>query len=227
MPLVCLDVDGCLVDSRAMILGSFQRALASLELAPIEPADLLRFVGPPLHDTARVILRERQASHIDPDVLIDAYREDFRATCLETVASYPGMPEAVGELAERHTLAVVTSKPIPLARPLLDALDLSRFFVAMEGPDLAENEPKTITLGRALDGLGQLTADGVVMVGDRHHDVEAGHANGTLAVGVTWGFGSRDEHVAAGAHAIVDDPSELVDAIADVLERNRTVASDV
>jgi phosphoglycolate phosphatase len=46
------------------------------------------------------------------------------------------------------------------------------------------------------------------MIGDRHHDIRAAHANGARAVGVLWGYGSRDE--LAGADALLNAPAELV-----------------
>lgn len=217
MGLVCLDVDGCLVDSREMILRSMQRGLVSLGLAPITEEDLTRFVGPPLHETVQLILAERDGHDVEPDALVDAYRDDFRRTCLDSVATYPGVPEAVAALAEAHTLAVVTSKPIPFARPLLDALDLSRHFAFMEGPDLAENESKVTTLRRAIQRAGVRPGREHVMVGDRRHDVEAGAANGLSTIGVTWGFGTgRPEHEAAGADRIVDDADGLLAAVAEL-----------
>ena len=38
-----------------------------------------------------------------------------------------------------------------------------------------------------------------VMVGDRRHDIYGAHANGLEAIGVLYGYGSREELTAAGA----------------------------
>lgn len=51
------------------------------------------------------------------------------------------------------------------------------------------------------------------MVGDRSYDIEAGRTLGTRTSGVIWGFGSKEELVAAGADFIVDKPGELVEAL--------------
>ena len=48
------------------------------------------------------------------------------------------------------------------------------------------------------------------MIGDRRFDIEGARANGVRAVGVTWGFGSREELIEAGADAIVSRPEELL-----------------
>jgi hypothetical protein len=42
-------------------------------------------------------------------------------------------------------------------------------------------------------------------------DVDAAHAHDLFAVGVLWGYGTRQELVDAGADAIVAHPAELVE----------------
>ena len=49
-----------------------------------------------------------------------------------------------------------------------------------------------------------------VMVGDRLHDIEGAHACGLPALGVTYGYGSRNELTAAGADALADTPADAV-----------------
>jgi phosphoglycolate phosphatase len=51
------------------------------------------------------------------------------------------------------------------------------------------------------------------MVGDRRYDVEGARQHGLDAIGVLWGYGSRDELESAGAWAIahtVDDLAALL-----------------
>ena len=47
------------------------------------------------------------------------------------------------------------------------------------------------------------------MIGDRSHDVLGARANQVAALGVTWGYGTRDELTQAGALALCDKPAEL------------------
>ncbi len=60
----------------------------------------------------------------------------------------------------------------------------------------------------ALLGLPS-TADALVMVGDREHDVLGARAHGIDTVGVLWGYGDADELIGAGAVALADSPAEL------------------
>ena len=47
------------------------------------------------------------------------------------------------------------------------------------------------------------------MIGDRRHDIEGAHAAQVLAVGVLFGFGSREELERAGADAIAPTIGDL------------------
>ena len=47
------------------------------------------------------------------------------------------------------------------------------------------------------------------MVGDHARDVAAGRACGTAAIGVAWGYGTREELREGGAEAIAERVSEL------------------
>jgi phosphoglycolate phosphatase len=47
------------------------------------------------------------------------------------------------------------------------------------------------------------------MIGDRRFDVAGAHANKMRALGVLWGYGTRDELEAAGADDLVSEPENL------------------
>ena len=47
------------------------------------------------------------------------------------------------------------------------------------------------------------------MVGDRYHDIVGALNNGFHAIGVTWGYGTEDELLGAGAHCLVATPEQL------------------
>ena len=52
-----------------------------------------------------------------------------------------------------------------------------------------------------------------VMIGDRKFDIAAGRRAALETIGVTWGFGTRKELEAAGAHRIVDAVSLVQTAV--------------
>ncbi len=207
----CLfDVDGTLVDSGAPVLRSLNSALDDVGLEHITTADLGRIVGPPLRATLETLVRERGAGPETVERLLTSYRDVYRTVSIDLAATYPGVRELLDELAGTTRLAVVTSKPTEYAIPILDALGFSPMMEVMEGPGLSETEPKTETLARTLRRLNVFDRlDEVAMIGDRHHDIDAGHANGVATIGVTWGFGSRTELAGALADHVVETPADV------------------
>ena len=51
------------------------------------------------------------------------------------------------------------------------------------------------------------------MIGDRKHDAIGAKANGLASIGVTWGYGSRQELLDAGVACLVDAPQDLPEPI--------------
>jgi phosphoglycolate phosphatase len=64
--------------------------------------------------------------------------------------------------------------------------------------------------GTLTDPTEGLAPSSVVMIGDRKDDIEGARANGVGSIGVTWGYGSREELEAARADHIVNSVSDLL-----------------
>jgi phosphoglycolate phosphatase len=213
---VFFDLDGVLVDSRIAIPRSINFALECQGLAPRSEESLHSSIGSPLLQAFREIL---ESEAVDPglaEACVGSYRERYRKTCLDETILMPDIEGAVRRLSERHTLAVVTSKPDAFARPILEKLGIADCFVEIVGPPLdpGRQEAKTLTLERAMEALGFETPSfGApspgAMVGDRHFDVAAGRATRLVTVGVSWGIGSVSELRHAGADHLVHSPEEL------------------
>ena len=204
MRAVAFDLDGCLVESRGAILPSIRVALTQHRLPALPDDEIAFLIGPPLETGFEELL-----TRLGEDValalpLVHAYRADYREHMLERTRVMTGMDDVVRAVAERRTICVVTSKPKEMAAPILEHLGLLDAFAFVEGPSLQkEAETKVETLGRALERL-----EIGVMVGDRHHDVDAGRAHGLTTVGVLWGMGDVLE--LGDADHLVSTPVELV-----------------
>lgn len=211
-PTAFFDLDGCLVDSRTAIAACFNHALASLSLPPRPPEDLYRYIGPRLHEVFTQLLLEADRDPALAGAAVDAYREVYPELSERHTRSVPGIPELLDACAGHLRLVVVTSQPVSFATSVLDAARLQSRFAAVFGPGLRDvAETKVVTLQRALHRvrLGPDGRAGSWMVGDRHHDIEAGNACGITTVGVTWGIGDRPELERAHASHIVDTPRQL------------------
>jgi len=146
-----------------------------------------------------------------PD-LIREYRAVYRVVAVEMAVTYPGVADLLAGLHDLVRLGVATSKPLAFTEPILEALGFASMFEVVEGPGLTKPESKRDTMERAIKLMADTSEVGaLVMVGDRHHDIEAGIDHGAQTIGVTWGFGSRAELVGAGADHIVDHPWEILE----------------
>jgi len=213
---VIFDLDGCLVDSRRVFLNCMRYALEKLGEPPRPDEELLLYLGPPFVQGFSALFATTED---DPRVTagIDAYRERYGRTMAAESDVPDGMPDALAELAETHTLAVATSKPYHFAEPLLGHMGLRDYFAVVAGPELDHKlETKAETIANALAALGDVEA---VMVGDRSFDVFGARAHDLPCIGVTWALADDAELRAAGADAIIAHPSELPGAIAVLLEK--------
>jgi phosphoglycolate phosphatase len=209
--LLLFDLDGCLVDSTRAITTSIEVAFRSRGVAQLDASTLGWAVGPPLRETMERLLTAAAADPGRAPEMMDAYRAHYREHGPAATRVIDGMPELLEVATADRRCAVVTSKPIGQAEPLLEHAGLRHHFEAVHAPGNDHGaEPKAATLARALAGLAP-DADprSSVMIGDRSHDVVAGRACRTRTIGVTWGAGDRAELQAAGADEIVDTPAAL------------------
>jgi phosphoglycolate phosphatase len=204
---VLFDLDGCVVDSRRGITTSMRHALISAGHADRDPAELERYIGPPMSYSMQELTGAAIGS-ADNDALIAAYRAHYAETLVDGTEVLGGIPEALQALRDAgHVLAIATSKPLTFAETLLTALGVRDFFGHVAGPDFSVLTPDKAQLVR--EGLHALGARRGVMVGDRRFDIAGGHANAIPAIGVLWGFGSRGELEEAGADALAEVPDQL------------------
>lgn len=216
MSAVAFDLDGCLVESRGAILPSIRVALVEHGLPALPDADLAFLIGPPLELGLAELLLGLGADVGLAPALVLSYRADYRQHMLDRTTLMPGMEGAVRTIAEARGACVVTSKPAVIATEIIDHFGLLDAFSFVEGPTLGlEQETKTETLARAMARL-----DIGAMVGDRHHDVDAGRAHGLMTVGVLWGMGDADE-LAMADHVVAtaDEMTELLAQPERLLER--------
>ncbi|PZU44901.1 MAG: phosphatase [Microbacterium sp.] len=208
------DIDGTVVDASVGILRRLTVALEHFGRPAPTRAELVHWIGPPMFDSFQ------ENVGMTPDEASEAvayYRTLGKADGYTTdVRLYPGVAELIAELAGAGVAqATASSKPEVQVSALVDHFDLRQYLQAVVGstPDERTLATKSDIVAEA---LRRLRAAGVdtsrpVLVGDRHHDVEGGAAQGVPVIFVRWGFSWP--HESEGAAAAVDNADQLRDLL--------------
>ena len=214
---ILFDLDGTITDSAPGITASLAWLFESLGRPIPNPAELLRYVGPPLLDGFRDLAGFDTAQSA---VALDLYRSHYVSTGLYDSSVYPGIAAVLSAIhASGIPLSLATSKPESSARLILDHFDLSKNFDIITGA--SEDEVRSAKADVVAEALLRFEAAGVdisnpVLVGDREHDVHGAAAHGVPTIYVRWGYGSPAEEV--GSIAVVNDPHELLTLLLDQRE---------
>jgi len=205
--LVLFDLDGTLIDSEPGITACLAHAFARIGAALPERDVLRTWIGPPFRQTFPSVLGDDE---VRIAAAIAHYRERFLDVGWSEHEVYDGIPDLIRALTDAgHALAVVTTKPEPQARKILDHLPFGAAFARLYCADAGQaHSEKAKMIARALVDFGA-EAKRTAMIGDRHFDIEGARANQVRGYGVAWGFGSVEELREAGADAIVHVPAEL------------------
>jgi phosphoglycolate phosphatase len=205
--LILFDLDGTLIDSEIGIFAGVRHALATVGAEVPDESVLRSWIGPPLRVSFGAVL-DNDSERVEKAVA--AYSQRFHDVGWSEHRVYPGIPELISALVGAgHKLAVVTSKVRPHAEPIIAHLPFGEAFDALYAPDpsTARSEKAEMITAAVLDFAH--VADDVLMVGDRHFDIEGAVANGVRGIGVLWGFGDREELEKAGAWKVVETPADI------------------
>lgn len=206
----CLfDLDGTLTDPAIGITNSVMHALEKYDIHVGDRSELYPFIGPPLDYSFKNFYGFTDEQAVQA---IKYYREYFSVTGLFENSVYEGIPEMLEELKGKGVkIALATSKPYEFSIKILKHFDLYKYFdffgaATMDGR-ISKKEDVISTL---LDEMGVQNKDEILMVGDRHHDIDGAKANGLKSAGVLWGYGSAEELEQAGADYVLASSSELL-----------------
>jgi len=209
------DLDGALIDSKSGIQKGLNATFDLYGLPHVTTEELSWIVGPPFQVTVPELLAARDAHRLDVAKFIREYRNIYADGIIQETPLMPGIATLLQAVREDWPLAIVTSKPEPQARIVLETTGIIDHFDVIVGAPMDENVRKAVLLAKACElfdakhGLRPKHLNSW-MIGDRHHDVDAAVEEGVSSVGVMWGYGSHEEFTAAGATHIIHNPEELL-----------------
>jgi phosphoglycolate phosphatase len=238
-PTVVFDLDGTLVDTAPDLVATLNVILGREGLPPVPYQAARNMVGGGARmmiergltaqvGQARVALDRakpgqarvsvgRTFAAAQLDRLVRDFIDDYSAHIADRSRPFPGLEDALDELAARGCrFAVCTNKLEWLAVRLLDALGLSNRFVAICGADtFGLQKPNPELLRRTILRAGG-HADRAVMVGDSISDIAAARAAGIPVVAVDYGY-TETAVGELGPDRVISALPDLPNAIFDLL----------
>jgi len=213
--LAVFDCDGTLVDSQHSICTAMIRAFEGERLAPPDRTAILSVVGLSLPLAIARLLPGAEADFHDH--LSESYKLAFQQLRRDNAVSeplYPGIAELVRELdADGWLLGVATGKSDRGLNLCLTHHGIHAHFVTLQTADRHPSKPHPSMLLTAMAEAGA-NPESTLMIGDTSFDIDMALAAGVHALGVGWGYHAPADLIAAGAHAVAMDSSELRSHIA-------------
>ena len=207
--ILLFDLDGTLTDPGEGITNSVAYALNKFGITVEDRKELYNFIGPPLIDS---FMKYYNMSYEDGLKAVEYYREYFSVTGIFENTMFDGIPELLDNIKKSgRKISLATSKPEQYAVRILEHFDLTKYFDFVGAATMDETRSKKAdVITYTLNKLNVTDKSKVVMIGDRHHDIEGANQNGLDSIGVLFGYGDRQELETAGATYIAENIDDII-----------------
>ncbi len=230
---IAFDLDGTLVDSAPGLTSAVDNALYALELPVAGEERVITWIGngaDVLMERALTWARQERATlraamgkpsvddhDIPQDEQLRILRKLFDRYYAEAAEEgsflFPAVADTLGALyAKGLPLALVTNKPTPFVAPLLDALDIAKYFTVVIGGDDVQNKSR-IRNRCCWWRKSSLAPAELLFVGDSRNDIQAAKAAGCCSVGLTYGYNYGEPLALSEPDYLFDQFNELLPAL--------------
>jgi len=209
------DLDGTLVNSLDDLADSANATLHAHSFPMHEVEAYRYFVGDGTRKLMERILPQERAADTDfVEHFMSDYKDCYARNLLQKTKPYDGIMEMLAELQRRGIpMAVCTNKHQSAAEMIVKTLFPHGIFQEIigdqEGLPRKPDPQKVLCIMRNFGITGEQTA----YFGDTSVDMDTARNAGAFAVGVLWGFRSREELVAHGADILLTHPMELFEKV--------------
>lgn len=205
---VLFDLDGTLTASAPGIRRCIELTMEKMGKEIPDLSDYSRYIGPPL---VRTFQRVCGLSEAESKEALSIYLDYYDTEGEPRNSLFKGTREMLLMLREMGAkVAVCTSKNEISAKNVCDYLGITELLDALCGSDhsIGRREKEDI-IPYAISTLGAKKTDKVVMIGDTDFDTKGAVANNVDFIGVTYGYGKKEDMINAGAKVFADSTYEL------------------
>ncbi|HEY2033526.1 MAG TPA: HAD-IA family hydrolase [Rhizomicrobium sp.] len=208
LPALIFDLDGTLVDTAPDLLAAMNAVLVAQGRQPVDPETLRHMVG---FGAASLIRQAMVATGapVDEDhlpKLVDDFVVHYGEHIADASVPFCGVIDTLTALkAQNVPMGVLTNKPHELALPLLDALDMSKFFGAIHGAGrFSYVKPDPRVFHHVVEELTGSPNKPALMVGDSTTDAKTARAAQVPVILLSYGY-TPDPVETLGADAVTGD----------------------
>lgn len=208
---IVFDVDGTLVDTSDYIYNAFEHSLDYHNLPSRSRQEIASQGGKKLEECYAFL-----APNGDLAALIAAHRV-FQSGNTHLIKPFEYASFLLESLQTRgKRLALLSSRKDIVPSLEITGINTGLFDVIVDGTMVEKSKPDPEGLYHILGALG-LHSTTVIMVGDAAVDIETGkRADVRATIGISHGFGTREELQKAEADYIIDSLGDLIEVIAKI-----------
>jgi len=206
---IVLDLDGTVIFSEPGVLRCIRYALSELSVKEPEYTVLKSCIGPPLTESFHLRLG---VAPKDCDKALQLFRQEYDTKGKYECELYPGIRELIAELKKQgYLLFLGSSKNQSACNSILSHFEIDQYFDGIYGSsEDAVRETKEEVLAYLLECESSLSVEDCLLVGDTKYDVLGAKAVSMDCLGVTYGFGSKEDLLSAGAVSTVDHALDVL-----------------
>ena len=209
---IIFDLDGTLTDNTCGISNSVKYALKKMHIDGFSEEKMKQFIGPPLQWGFNNLfgLNKRNT-----ELAVEYFREYYGENGWHENVPYPGILEMLHELNHAgRKMYIATSKLEKYASKIAEHFGFNKHIIQLSGADYSgEKASKSMIISTLLETQKLIPSTKIVMVGDTVFDIEGGKNNELSTIAVGYGFGEKDELLAAKPDYYADDVEELFEIL--------------
>lgn len=206
--IALFDLDGTISASAEGIRYCLEKTLDVMDKPHPDLSDYSKFIGPPLLNTFQKLcgLSAQEAQQA-----VEIYVKLYDVDGLRMNALFEGIEETLDECKKNGIrLAVCSSKHEAIATQVVELLKVDKYFDKICGSTIdGSRKEKEELIPYALSKLNASESDRVVMIGDTKFDAIGAKKCNVDFIGVTYGYGTHEDMVNAGAEVFAETPHNL------------------
>lgn len=214
---VVFDLDGTLLDTLIDLRDAANHIFEKYSIPEISLEQTRAAVGNGLTVMMKRTIPQGDAHPQFEKILVE-FVDYYKNHACEKTKPYNGICDAIKKLSdEGYKLAIVSNKP-NVAVGELAKFFFGEFNIVASGENEKAGIPKKPSPEMVFAALKELgsDADHAVYIGDSDVDIMTARNSGMPCISVSWGFRTREQLVFSGAKKIIDDPTELFDAVENI-----------